>query len=313
MSASGLNGRPELMSFMRIPQTDARLVIAVNEGAVLAKIDRDIHIAYLQFLILGLLVLIGAWFVGERLIVRPLRLMTNAATRFGRGDLSTRASHDGMPHEFAPLTDAFNAMATQLAERERDLLAANNRLTVLASTDVVSGLANRRSFETRLELEWRRATERRQPLGALMIDVDHFKLFNDQYGHPEGDACLRAIGDLLAAAAAETGGFATRYGGEEFLMLLPATDVEQATVIAERVCAMVSRLGIPHLGAEAGVVTVSIGSAALTPRPGEAAARLIGAADAGLYAAKRRGRNQVVAHGPIEVDEPAPEIVALDA
>ena len=314
---AGTGGRTELMSFVRIPQTDARLVIAVDEQTALAKIDRDIRIAYIQFVLLSLLVLIGAWFVSERLIVHPLRQMASVAMRFGRGDLSTRARHDGMPHEFAPLADAFNAMAAQLADRERDLLAANNRLTVLASTDVVSGLANRRSFENRLELEWKNATEKQHPLGVLMIDVDHFKQFNDRYGHPEGDACLRAIGDLLAAAAAETGGFATRYGGEEFLMLLPATGAVEAEAIANRVCAMVARLEIPHLGAEAGVVTVSIGSATLTPHPGEAAARLIGAADAGLYAAKRRGRNQVVAHGPIEAvigSEPAlAEIVALRA
>lgn len=313
VSASGLDGRTELMSFMRIPQTDARLVIAVDEQSALGKIDREISVAYVQFVILSLLVLIGAWFVAERLIVNPLRQMTNVATRFGRGDLSTRASHAGMPHEFAPLADAFNAMASQLADRERDLVAANKRLTVLASTDVVSGLANRRSFENRLELEWKNASEREHPLGVLMIDVDHFKLFNDRYGHPEGDACLRAIGDLLARAAAETGGFATRYGGEEFLMLLPETDADGAFAIAERVCGMVAELAIPHLGADAGVVTVSIGSAALTPRPGEAAARLIGAADAGLYAAKRRGRNQVVAHGPIDSEASSAEIVAIRA
>lgn len=313
MSGPGLDGRTELMSFVRIPQTDARLVIAVDEQSALAKIDRDIRVAYIQFVVLSLLVLIGAWFVAERLIVQPLRQMTNVAMRFGRGDLSTRASHDGMPHEFAPLADAFNAMAAQLADRERDLLAANKRLTVLASTDVVSGLANRRSFENRLELEWKNATEKQHPLGVLMIDVDHFKLFNDRYGHPEGDACLRAIGELLANAAAETGGFATRYGGEEFLMLLPETDADRAAEIAERVCGMVADLTIPHLGADAGVVTVSIGSAALTPRPGEAAARLIGAADAGLYAAKRRGRNQVVAHGPIDAEADASEVIVLHA
>lgn len=313
ISAPGLGGRSELMSFVRIPQTDARLVIAVDEQSALGKIDRDIRIAYIQFVILSLLVLIGAWFVSERLIVHPLRQMAGVAMRFGRGDLSTRASHDGMPHEFVPLADAFNGMAAQLADRERELLAANKRLTVLASTDVVSGLANRRSFENRLELEWRNAIEKQHPLGVLMIDVDHFKLFNDRYGHPEGDACLRAIGELLAGAAAETGGFATRYGGEEFLMLLPGTDADRAAAIAERVCKLVAGLAIPHLGADAGVVTVSIGSAALTPRPGESAARLIGAADAGLYAAKRRGRNQVVAHGPIDNEPASAEIVAIRA
>src|SRR5262249_43862275 len=148
--------------------------IAVDEQSALAKIDRDIRVAYIQFVLLTLLVMIGAWFVGERLIVHPLRQMANVAMRFGRGDLTTRASHAGMPYEFAPLANAFNAMATQLPARERELVAANTRLTVLASTDIVSGLANRRSFEHRLDLEWRNACEKQQPLGVLMIDVDHF-------------------------------------------------------------------------------------------------------------------------------------------
>lgn len=300
LAGTGLNGRAELMSFVRIPQTNARLMIAVDENAILGRVDRDIHLAYLQFVFLTMLALLGAWFVGERLIVYPLRALTSAAIRFGRGDLSSRANREGLPHEFVPLADAFNTMAMQLADRERELLATNKRLSVLASTDVVSGLANRRSFESRLEFEWLRAMELQHPLGVLMIDVDHFKLFNDRYGHPEGDACLRAIGDLLASVATETRGFATRYGGEEFLMLLPGTDADAAAAIGEHICALVTRLSIPHLSAEEGLVTVSIGSAALTPQQGETAARLIAAADAGLYAAKRRGRNQVVAHGPID-------------
>lgn len=310
LAGTGLNGRTALMSFVRIPQTNARLMIAVDKTAILGRVDRDIRLAYLQFVFLTMFALLVAWFVGERLIVYPLRALTGIAIRFGRGDLTSRADRAGLPHEFVPLANAFNTMAMQLADRERELLAINNRLSVLASTDVVSGLANRRSFESRLEFEWLRAMELQHPLGVLMIDVDHFKLFNDHYGHPEGDACLRAIGDLLAAVAAETKGFATRYGGEEFLMLLPATDIDGAAEVGERICTLVARLAIPHLGAEAGLVTVSIGSAALTPQQGETAARLIAAADAGLYAAKRRGRNQVVAHGPIDVTA---TVTTLDA
>src|SRR6202007_315804 len=147
----------------------------------------------------SLIVLIGAWFVAEQFIIRPIRLMTSTAHRFGQGDLSARASGSGLPAEFRPLAAAFNFMATQLAERERNLIANNDRLTVMASIDVVSGLANRRGFQSRLEFERLTLLHLEGSLALMMIDVDPFKLFNDSYGHPEGDACLSRVGQVLSA------------------------------------------------------------------------------------------------------------------
>ena len=114
-------------------------------------------------------------------------------------------------------------MAAQLAERERELIARNDRLTVMASIDVLSGLANRRGIQSRLDFEWMRAQQYNTELSLLMIDVDHFKLYNDTYGHPEGDACLTRLGEALAGIAADSMGFAGRYGGEELFLLLPNT------------------------------------------------------------------------------------------
>ncbi len=99
----------------------------------------------------------------------------------------------------------------------------------MASIDVVSGLANRRGFQSRLEFEWMRAIQTDTTLSLLMIDVDYFKLFNDTYGHLEGDTCLGRVGEALAAVAMENAGFAARYGGEEFCLLLPASDAKRAT------------------------------------------------------------------------------------
>src|SRR5205085_2704958 len=124
-------------------------------------------------------------------------------------------------------------MAGQLGERERELRASNNHLTVLASVDSVSGLANRRGFDSRLAFEWARAEHNSRPLALMMIDIDHFKLFNDTYGHPEGDVCLRQVGETLGAIANEIGGFAARYGGEEFCLMVPNIGSAQATEIAE--------------------------------------------------------------------------------
>jgi diguanylate cyclase (GGDEF)-like protein len=300
IDSASFGGSPQFISFLRVPQTAARFVIAVDKAAVLGRIDRDVRNAYVQFVLLTLIGLLGAWFASELLMVRPLRVLTNAAMKFGRGDFTTRVKQDGLPAEFEPLIKAFNGMASRLSEREREMVAANTRLTVLASVDAVSGLANRHGFDNRLDAEWLRAQETQRPLGALMIDVDHFKQYNDRYGHPEGDVCLRRIGDLLAHVAADTNGFAARYGGEEFLVLLPGTDADDVTAIGERICAMVQGLKIPHLVTDIGVVTVSVGATTVTPEHGQRPARLINAADAGLYAAKRRGRNQVVTHGPLE-------------
>ena len=122
-----------------------------------------------------------------------------------------------------PLARAFNAMAAQLSQRERELVATNDRLTVMASIDMLSGLANRRGFQSRLDFEWMKAQQFNSELSLLMIDVDHFKLYNDTYGHPEGDTCLTRLGEALAGIAAGTMGFAGRYGGEEFCLLLPNT------------------------------------------------------------------------------------------
>jgi diguanylate cyclase (GGDEF)-like protein len=135
----------------------------------------------------------------------------------------------------------------------------------------------------------------------MMIDVDHFKLFNDNYGHLEGDQCLRVIADTLAAAATQNGDFVARYGGEEFVVLLPDTDLAAALETAARLRHTVAALAIAHRFAPCGHVTVSIGVAALTPSaafaPGTANSPedLLGAADGSLYAAKRGGRNTICA------------------
>ena len=189
-----------------------------------AAINREIRTAYLQLGFVCLFVLLGALIGAEKLIIQPIEIMAGMAKRFGEGDWSARVARSRLPSEFVPLARAFNAMAAQLGQRERELVATNDRLTVMASIDMLSGLANRRGFQSRLDFEWMKAQQYDSELSLLMIDVDHFKLFNDTYGHPEGDACLTRLGETLAGIAADTMGFAGRYGGEEFCLLLPNTD-----------------------------------------------------------------------------------------
>jgi diguanylate cyclase (GGDEF)-like protein len=303
ISFTAADGSKRAVSSTVVPGTGSRLVVSIDEARVAAGINREIRTAYLQLAFVFLFVLLGALIAAEKLIIQPIEMLAAMAKRFGQGDWTVRAARNRLPAEFIPLARAFNAMAAQLGQRERELVATNDRLTVIASIDMLSGLANRRGFQSRLDFEWMKAQQCGGELSLLMIDVDHFKLFNDTYGHPEGDVCLSRLGEALARIAAETMGFAGRYGGEEFCLLLPNTDSKRALEIGEMVRVAVQDIAMPHITSNYQTVTVSVGVACTTPsdaaRPGD----LIEAADAALYAAKHRGRNAVVEHGFVRVDD----------
>ena len=149
-----------------------------------------------------------------------------------------------------------------------------------------------------LGTEYRRAMRVGAPLTLIMIDVDRFKAFNDLYGHPAGDACLRAVARALAGSLRRPADLAVRYGGEEFAVLLPSTDAAGALIAAARIQDAVRAAGVPHAGSEGGILTLSLGVAILTPGSGgNGPAALVEAADDALYAAKRAGRNQVQVAG----------------
>ena len=135
-----------------------------------------------------------------------------------------------------------------------------------------------------------------------MIDVDHFKPFNDRYGHVAGDECLQAVGNTLASTARTRTDIAARYGGEEFAILLPRAGLEIAIEVAERVRKAVEALNIAHCDAATGQITVSIGIASFVPMAGDAR-QLVKAADAALYSAKRHGRNTVATHSAVVLAE----------
>jgi len=297
LSFTAIDGSKRVISFARIAGTQSRLIVSIDEAKVTAAINRDIRTAYLQLGFVCLFVLLGALIGAEKLIINPIEVMTGMAKRFGEGDSSARVARHKLPSEFMPLARAFNAMAAQLSQRERELVATNDRLTVIASIDMLSGLANRRGFQSRLDFEWMKAQQYNSELSLLMIDVDHFKLYNDTYGHPEGDACLTRLGETLAGIAADTMGFAGRYGGEEFCLLLPNTDSLKALAVGETVRTAILDLAMPHATSSHQTVTVSIGVAATLPNGAQRPGDLIEAADAALYAAKHRGRNTVVEHG----------------
>jgi diguanylate cyclase (GGDEF)-like protein len=191
---------------------------------------------------------------------------------------------------------------------------ANRATRVQALRDELTGLANRRCFNKTIEREFHRAARNGRPLSLIMVDIDLFKTFNDQYGHPAGDVCLRAISAAMQGVLRRPGDMAARYGGEEFAILLPETDTAGAIQIVGEMQAAVRTLAIRHEAGPLGVVTLSAGVACWSPgRLTASPARLVEAADAALYEAKALGRNTFTVRPSIEIAAPAPPIERKDA
>ncbi len=193
---------------------------------------------------------------------------------------------------------ANEALEDKVEQRTAELRELNKQLAVLSATDGLTGLANRREFDAVWEAEWRRAVRHGLSLGVLMIDVDHFKSYNDHHGHREGDACLKDIAEVLRTSVRRAGELAARYGGEEFVVVMPEVTPQQAVELAESIRSAVQWLARPHSHSSAApVVTISIGVAVRVPTRQESIYALLNDADEALYKAKRAGRNQVVRAG----------------
>ena len=173
---------------------------------------------------------------------------------------------------------------------------AQRALEQLAHKDGLTGIANRRSFDRTLETEWQRALRKTKNLALLMVDVDHFKGYNDTYGHLAGDACLRRVAEVMAHIPVRVSDQVARYGGEEFAVILPDVTLQGASVVAERIRATVEQLAMVNQVSATGLVTVSVGVANMIASPDLAPSQLIAAADAALYQAKRQGRNRIAVH-----------------
>lgn len=184
----------------------------------------------------------------------------------------------------------------KVKERTAELEKANDKLSELSVTDSLTGLANRRYFDEVINIEWQRARRLGLPLAVAMVDVDHFKAYNDHFGHQAGDECLRRIAVVLNSSVRRSSDLAARYGGEEFVIVLPGMKKKDAANIAETICRKVKAQNLEHTEkSRSGVVTISIGVASQVPQPGGTTKKLIEKADSALYEAKKTGRNKVVA------------------
>ncbi len=222
---------------------------------------------------------------------------------------------------FSAFIDITEQKLVEDALLKANLLAeqTNEALQAIALVDSLTGLPNRRRFDAALEAEVKRAIRDAAPLGMIMMDLDHFKGFNDFYGHPAGDDCLRAVACAIRGMLQRPGDLVARYGGEELVVLLPGTDEMGAGVVAKVIADAVRQLNLPHRAAPAGIVTISCGVAVFDPlTDADKKQTLIQRADQALYHAKLTGRDRVVSHtefrapptlGSIAVShQPAPEV-----
>ncbi|MGV7207621.1 diguanylate cyclase [Oxalobacteraceae bacterium A2-2] len=192
----------------------------------------------------------------------------------------------------AALQSSERQLEERVARRTEELHAANEKLAALSMTDGLTGIANRRCFDEILATEWTRASRLGHALAVGLIDVDHFKQYNDHFGHQQGDECLRSVARALESQVQRAGDLVARYGGEEFAFIVPATDEAQALAVAERIRKAIAQLRMPHPQTAAGYVTASVGVAAAMAGTGSRD-QLLRTADQALYRAKRAGRNRV--------------------
>jgi diguanylate cyclase (GGDEF)-like protein len=293
-----------VMSYRYMPEMDWIIGVVIDRDQLEAPL-RMIRKTYLTVMLGSLLFALLAIMWAVRPITRSVGDLVAAVEKIDGGRLPTLSTSLAGGHEMGRLSDAFSRMAARVAhytgdlerrvaERTAQLEDANRKLVMLSVTDGLTGLANRRHFDETLISEWARAKRTRQPMAVIMIDVDHFKNYNDCYGHQAGDECLKSIAGVLRERAQRAGDLVARYGGEEFSVVLPNTEAAGAQRLAAMMRQSVELLDIAHEQSAAGKVTISVGVAVQAFDCDTDAECLLRAADKALYLAKHGGRNRVV-------------------
>ncbi len=290
----------ELFSSKHLARTLSILFMALSASCVLLSVSRY----PLLFLLFPLLLAVESLlaFAGTVIVAFGVSVIAVYMATHGHGPFGSWPPGLEVPRGAAlQIYIGFNLVALFPAsiltlERRRmsaELVKANTQLLMLASIDGLTEIANRRTLDERFLKEWKRAIRTQTPLALLMVDIDHFKQFNDMNGHHAGDRCLKTVAHVLQRSLRRPHDLAARFGGEEFALLLPHTSLEDACALAEKVRKDIADLELIHTGSPRGCVTISIGCSADTPSPGDNHLRLLESADSALYSAKQAGRNCV--------------------
>ncbi len=289
--AANARGSKETLLLLTVPAVATALVFSYNKDPLIFFIFPAL-----------LLVVFRLGFPGTVLSIFVIALISICFTVSGHGPLML-ITGSNLLHRIvieqiflAVAIFTFFPVAALLEERkelEISLQKSEQQYRELAKADALTGLANRRGFDERLEEEWTRAAGTGQSLALLLIDVDLFKSYNDIYGHVGGDACLRCIARVIADTLQRHSDVAARFGGEEFAVILPDTELEAAMRVAENIRQAVAGMNMPHSGNPEGLQTISIGVAAGVPGQNGSLVSLLTASDHALYRAKYLGRNRV--------------------
>lgn len=268
--------------------TDAA-VLADSMATSVQKAAQNVQLGWIIILTLPALFLVATLWVVKRHVMVPISTAIAGLESIGRRNSEPLFLPMPVFRELATITEAVGAYSAI----SQDLSRTNEMLQILSDRDALTGLANRRTFETKMQLEYDAAIAQNRDLSVLMIDLDHFKSVNDTYGHQTGDQCLKAVAGILHELDLKDGAIVARYGGEEFVGVLPGLDLKNAQAVAERIRASVSELTFA-VSDRPLKLTTSIGLSSLNHRL-ISKEDLLGEADSALYEAKRTGRNKVTA------------------
>lgn len=299
-------GAAYLLQTKQIPLSEQhswQLIVILPMQEIAAPIIAQVWDTLLiTLLLLLLLIFIGAKLAKE--IARPIEKMAKNASNNSLEQLAQQAENHHqcvevahLSHSMATLAkaqlDSIHTLEQQVHHRTRELQKANQRLTTLSEQDALTGIANRRAFDKRLQSAWQQAITTNTPLTVIICDIDHFKSFNDYYGHQAGDKALKTVAQHLQTHVRQGSDLLARYGGEEFALILPNTDLIQAGKAAEHLRQSLFATAIPREDMAPWVISLSLGYASLYPQHNQQVAELVRQADKQLYMAKANGRNQV--------------------
>lgn len=276
-----LKGRVALIMHIDLPRT------ITEQGQIAASYASAALFIMLLVTLVCFLYVINYW------ILRRLRSLNETIERIeNTADYSIR-SHLPGSDELSQLGKGFNRLIEFVADKSGELKNANQKLEAMANQDILTGVANRRRFDEFLSLQWWAAQREQCSVSLLMCDIDHFKAFNDHFGHQAGDSTLTSVAQIIDSAASRPMDLCCRYGGEEFGVVLGGTDEAGAAAVAERIQASLRTSRIAHAAPGCHqYVSLSIGVSTLAPVPGLKPETLISKADAALYRAKEKGRNR---------------------